>query len=167
MPADVGMVLVTGGASGLGAAIVAAVAERGGTPLVLDRNPAAGDVACEPVDLADPRAAEAATEALLGRHGGPLDAVVTAAGVDVPGAFADVSAPDWERVIAVNLIGTAAVIRAAIPALRRGRGRIVTVASTLGFRALGDATAYCASKFGVVGFTRALASELAGEIGVT
>jgi len=43
----------------------------------------------------------------------------------------------------------------------------VTVASTLGFRALGDATAYCASKFGVVGFTRALASELAGEIGVT
>jgi len=167
MPADVGAVLVTGGASGLGAAIVAAVAERGGTPLVLDRNPAARGVACEAVDLADPRAAEAATGALLGRHGGTLDAVVTAAGVDVPGAFADVSAPDWERVIAVNLVGTAAVIRAAIPALRRGRGRIVTVASTLGFRALGDATAYCASKFGVVGFTRALASELAGEIGVT
>ncbi|NED57203.1 SDR family oxidoreductase, partial [Micromonospora aurantiaca] len=46
-------------------------------------------------------------------------------------------------------------------------GRIVTVASTLGFRALSDATAYCASKFGVVGFTRALAAELAGKVGVT
>ena len=46
-------------------------------------------------------------------------------------------------------------------------GRIVTVASTLGFRVFGDATAYCASKFGVVGFTRSLATELAGRVGVT
>jgi short-subunit dehydrogenase len=46
-------------------------------------------------------------------------------------------------------------------------GRIVTVASTLGFRAFGDATAYCASKFGVVGFTRALQVELKGRVGVT
>jgi NAD(P)-dependent dehydrogenase (short-subunit alcohol dehydrogenase family) len=70
-------------------------------------------------------------------------------------------------VIAVNLLGTAAVIRAAIPALVTARGRVVTVASTLGVRAVSDATAYCASKFGVVGFTRALAAELAGEVGVT
>src|SRR5207248_1887403 len=63
--------------------------------------------------------------------------------------------------------GTAAVVRAALPALLERRGRIVTVASTLGLRALPDATAYCASKFGVVGFTRALAAELAGRVGVT
>ncbi len=69
--------------------------------------------------------------------------------------------------IAVNLLGTAAVVRAALPALERSRGRVVTVASTLGLRALPAATAYCASKFGVVGFTRALASELGDRVGVT
>ena len=69
--------------------------------------------------------------------------------------------------IQVYLIGTSAVARAAVPHLRARRGRLVTVASTLGLRAVSDATAYCASKFGVVGFTRALATELAGQVGVT
>jgi short-subunit dehydrogenase len=67
----------------------------------------------------------------------------------------------------VNLLGTVAVVRAALPALTASRGRVVTVASTLGLRAVSDATAYCASKFGVVGFTRALAAETQGTIGVT
>jgi len=69
--------------------------------------------------------------------------------------------------VAVNLIGTAAVVRAALPHLEATRGTVVTVASTLGFKAVGDATAYCASKFGVVGFTRALAAETQGRVGVT
>jgi NADP-dependent 3-hydroxy acid dehydrogenase YdfG len=56
------------------------------------------------------------------------------------------------------------VVRAALPYLRRSRGRVVTCASTLGIKAVSDATAYCASKFGVVGFTRALAAETAGEV---
>jgi short-subunit dehydrogenase len=59
------------------------------------------------------------------------------------------------------------VIRAALPYLESSRGNIVTVASTLGVKAVSDATAYCAAKFGVVGFTRALAAELAGSVGVT
>jgi NAD(P)-dependent dehydrogenase (short-subunit alcohol dehydrogenase family) len=67
----------------------------------------------------------------------------------------------------VNLLGTAAVVRAALPHLERSHGRVVTVASTLGLKAVSDATAYCASKFGVVGFTRALAVETAGRVGVT
>jgi NAD(P)-dependent dehydrogenase (short-subunit alcohol dehydrogenase family) len=100
------------------------------------------------------------------RHGG-LGAVVTAAGIDACGRLADVDADRWDRVVAVNLLGTAAVVRAALPALEAARGRVVTVASTLGYRALSDATAYCASKFGVVGFSRALQVELAGRIGVT
>jgi NADP-dependent 3-hydroxy acid dehydrogenase YdfG len=58
-------------------------------------------------------------------------------------------------------------VRAALPHLERTGGRVVTVASTLGLRALPDATAYCASKFGVVGFTRALAAEMSGRVGVT
>jgi NAD(P)-dependent dehydrogenase (short-subunit alcohol dehydrogenase family) len=139
----------------------------GGTPIVLDRAQAPDGVAGEIVDLADGRAAEAAVERVAERFGG-LSSVVTCAGIDACGQLADVAAGDWERVIKVNLLGTAAVIRAALPFLvRQPNPRVVTVASTLGLRALSDATAYCASKFGVVGFSRALAAELAGRVGVT
>ena len=161
-----GSVLVTGGSSGLGAAVVEAVAKAGGQPYVLDLAPPADGVPHLLCDLADTRAAEEATRQLAERAGG-FDGVVTAAGIDVPGRLADVSAQDWERVVMVDLLATAAVIRAALPYLERSRGTIVTVASTLGVKAVSDATAYCASKFGVVGFTRALAAELAGSVGVT
>jgi NAD(P)-dependent dehydrogenase (short-subunit alcohol dehydrogenase family) len=165
MPAD-GTVLISGGASGLGAAVARAVAGAGGTPVVLDMREPADGLDHEVADLARPREAEAAARRLADRHGG-FDAVVTAAGIDVPGALGEVAAEDWERIVGVNLLGTAAVVRAALPSLLERRGRVVTVASTLGFRAVGDATAYCASKFGVVGFSRALAAELAGRVGVT
>ncbi|HVL99659.1 MAG TPA: SDR family oxidoreductase [Egibacteraceae bacterium] len=159
-------VLVTGGASGLGAAVAADVRAAGGTPVVLDRVVPGLDVEHELVDLADSAAAHDAVERVAGRHGG-ITAVVTAAGTDACGALADVPAASWEQVIAVNLVGTAAVVRAALPHLEASGGSVVTVGSTLGLRALPDATAYCASKFGVVGFTRALAAELAGRVNVT
>ena len=158
--------LVTGGASGLGAAVAKAVAAAGGTPVVLDRVTPPFDVETEVVDLADTRAAEDAVRRVAERHGG-LEAVVAAAGTDHCGKLADVPAESWERVVQVNLLGTAAVVRAALPFLEASGGTVVTVASTLGLRAVSDATAYCASKFGVVGFTRALAAETAGRIGVT
>ena len=161
-----GTVLVTGGSSGLGAAVAAAVEAEGGTPVVLDLQPPPGGGAFERVDLSKPREAEAAVRAVADQHGG-LDAVVTAAGTDACGDILDVDGEAWDRVVAVNLLGTAAVVRAALPALERSRGRVVTVASTLGLRALPAATAYCASKFGVVGFTRALAAELGDRVGVT
>jgi NAD(P)-dependent dehydrogenase (short-subunit alcohol dehydrogenase family) len=166
VPAELGTVLVTGGASGLGAAVAEAVASEGGTPVVLDlREPARG-VAFEQVDLSRPREAEAAVRRVADSHGG-LDAVVTAAGIDACGELGDVDPDAWDRVIAVNLLGTVAVVRAALPHLERSTGRVVTVASTLGVRALPAATAYCASKFGIVGFTRALAAETSGRVGVT
>jgi NAD(P)-dependent dehydrogenase (short-subunit alcohol dehydrogenase family) len=164
--ADPGAVLVTGGASGLGAAVAQAVAASGGTPYVLDLVEPAFRVDHAQVDLADRRAAEAAVTRAAERLG-RLDGVVTAAGVDACGPLDAVPADAWERVVAVNLLGTAAVVRAAMPHLARSHGRVVTVASTLGLRALPDATAYCASKFGVIGFTRALAAETAGRVGVT
>jgi NAD(P)-dependent dehydrogenase (short-subunit alcohol dehydrogenase family) len=166
VPDDGRVVLVTGGASGLGAAVADAVAGEGGTPVLLDVRAPADGIEHELVDLADARAAEAAVARVARRHG-RLDAVVAAAGVDFPGRLDEVAAEDWERVVRVNLIGTAAVVRAALPQLERTRGAVVTVASTLGLRAVSDATAYCASKFGVVGFTRALAAETAGRIRVT
>ena len=163
---ELGTVLVTGGASGLGRAIADAVTTAGGTPVVFDIAQPAGNVEWLQVDLADARATERAVADLIARHG-VLDAVVTAAGIDACGDLADVPATEWERVIAVNLVGTAAVVRAALPSLIERHGRVVTVASTLGLRALPAATAYSASKFGVVGFTRALAAEMAGRVGVT
>jgi NAD(P)-dependent dehydrogenase (short-subunit alcohol dehydrogenase family) len=161
-----GRVLVTGGASGLGQAAGQAVAAAGGTPLVLDRQAPSWPCDHEIVDLADGRAAEKAVVALAERAGG-LDAVFTAAGVDACGALEDVPAERWEQVIAVNLLGTVAVVRAALPYLTASHGTVVTCASTLGLRVLPEASAYCASKFGVVGFTRALAAETQGRVGVT
>jgi NAD(P)-dependent dehydrogenase (short-subunit alcohol dehydrogenase family) len=159
-------VLVSGGSSGLGAAVASAVATYGGTPVVLDRVPPAAGHDFVEADLRDARAAEKAVVEAADRHGG-LGAVVTSAGIDACGRLEDVDAQQWEDVVRVNLLGTVAVVRAALPFLLQSRGRVVTVASTLGLRALPDATAYCASKFGVVGFTRALAAETQGRIGVT
>ncbi len=162
-----GRVVITGGASGLGAAVTTAVAEAGGIPIVFDRDDAenlAGGF--RRVDVADREAVERAMASVAEEYEG-LDAVVTAAGTDACGPLDRIPADDWERVITVNLLGTARVVRAALPHLERTHGRVVTVASTLALRAVGDATAYCASKFGVLGFSRALAAETRGRIGVT
>jgi NAD(P)-dependent dehydrogenase (short-subunit alcohol dehydrogenase family) len=164
---ELGTIVVTGGSSGLGAAVAQRVAERGGTPVVLDVQEPGDGLSFERVDLARTREAEQAVERVAEEHGG-VQAVVTAAGIDACGRLDEVPADAWERVVAVNLLGTAAVVRAALPwLLAAGGGRVVTVASTLGLRAVSDATAYCASKFGVVGFSRALAAETAGRVGVT
>ncbi|GAA4226194.1 SDR family oxidoreductase [Actinomadura meridiana] len=160
-------VLITGGASGLGAAVARRVAADGGRPLVLDRHPPKDDFEHMQADLADRRCAERAVHGLA-RAAGGLNAVVTAAGIDAHGTLCEVPAEDWERVVQVNLLGTAAVVRAALPYLENEpAGRIVTVGSTLGLRAAGDATAACAAEFGIAGFTRALAAELAGKVAVT
>lgn len=161
-----GPVIVTGAASGLGAAVAQAVGKARGTPVCFDLRPPADDTEHEVVDLADGRATEGAVGRVAERHGG-LAAVVTAAGTDACGRLEDVPAERWEQVVKVNLLGTVSVVRAALPHLLKSRGKVVTVGSTLGLRAVGDATAYCASKFGVVGFSRALAAEAAGRIGVS
>ena len=163
---DKGTVLVTGGSSGLGAAVARALGRVGRVAVVLDRVPPPFETDYVLVDLAHAQAAEKAVEKAARRHGG-LSAVVTSAGTDSCGPLSKVSWEDWERVVRVNLLGTAAVVRSALPHLERCGGRVITVASTLGLRAVADATAYCASKFGIVGFTRALAAETAGRVGVT
>jgi NAD(P)-dependent dehydrogenase (short-subunit alcohol dehydrogenase family) len=165
-PRPVGTVYVTGGASGLGAAVVEAVTRAGGTPVVLDRVVPGPGVAHTLVDLADSDDAARAVRALADEVG-PPDAVVTAAGIDACGPLTEIDVETWERVLRVNLFGTVAVVRAALPYLTERRGTVVTVSSTLGLRGAGDATAYCASKFAIRGFSQALAAELAGRVGVT
>lgn len=167
-PTTLGGVIITGGASGLGAAIADAVAAAGGTPIVFDVQaaPLAPGRDHLIVDCGDRAAIEQAVAEVARRH--RIDAVVANAGMDACGDFDQVAADRWERVIQVNLLGTAALLRAALPHLEQSENpRIVTVASTLGLRVLGAASAYAASKFGVVGLTRALALDLAGRVGVT
>ena len=165
-PGGPGRTVITGGASGLGAAIADAVSAAGGTAIVLDLAPSASAHESHVADVSDTRALERTIAEVAARHGG-LDAIVTAAGIDRCGPLDRVDGAEWERVIAVNLLGTAAAVRAALPHLAESRGRVVTVASTLALKGAADATAYCASKFGVLGFSRALAAETKGRVGVT
>ena len=158
--------IVTGGASGLGLAIADAVAAAGGTPVILDRQSVDRPYESHTVDVTD-RAMLTNCVRTAAKRSGDLASIVANAGIDACGPLDRVDADEWNRVIGVNLIGVASAVRAALPYLLENRGRVVTVASTLGLRALADATAYCASKFGVVGFTRALSAEVAGKIGVT
>ena len=165
MSADLGTVIVTGGASGLGAAIALAVRDAGGTPVVLTAGlPQPGSPTSSPI-LPSPGQARAAVQRVVTEHE-ELRGVVTAAGIDAPAPLAETAWGDWERVIAVNLLGTAAVVHAALPSLQATGGRIVTVASTLGFRVR--------RRDGVLReqvrrrrLHRSLATELAGRVGVT
>lgn len=166
-PREIGTVFVTGGSSGLGAALVDAVLAAGGRPAVLDRVEPKAEVPFAEVDLADSAAQVADAVGRLMADAGEPDALVTAAGTDSCGPLLEIPAESWERVVRVNLFGTVAVVRACLPALERRRGVVVTVGSTLSLRGFGDATAYAASKFGVRGFTQALAAEYAGRVGVT
>ena len=93
---NIGTVLVTGGASGLGVAVVQAVQEAGGRAVVLDRVEPSSGAPHRVVDLADARAAEEAVRAVAEEEGG-IDAVVTCAGTDACGQLADVPAETWER----------------------------------------------------------------------
>ena len=161
-----GTVYVTGGSSGLGAAVVEVVTALGGTAAVIDRAAPASGVAHALADVSDAAAVQRAVDSLV-EQVGPPTALFTAAGTDAVGRIEDVAVEAWEKVIGVNLIGTAAAVRACLPHLKAARGTIVTVSSSLGLRAASDATAYCASKFGIVGLTRALQLELRGEVGVT
>lgn len=168
MQQGLGNIVIAGGSSGLGAATVRAVQRHGGTPLVIDLvRPADEQVRYACADLADSAAVDESVRELADTVDGQINGVFTPAGIDSCGRLDTVSVKEWERVVHVNLLGTAAVVRSTLPYLKTSHGRLVTCASTLGIKAVSDATAYCASKFGVVGFTRALAAELAGEVGVT
>lgn len=167
-PRPLGRIIVTGGGSGLGSAVARLVAETGGTAAVIDRDVSGSAKAAlrREADVSDRSQVERAVAELAEELGG-VDAVVTAAGIDRCGRLEDVPAEEWERVIGVNLLGTVSTVRAALPHLERSHGRVVTVASSLALRPLSDATAYSASKFAVLGFSRALTAETRGRIGVT
>lgn len=167
MNLDSRRILITGGGSGLGLACAVAITEAGGTAVVLDKDIThASDFHAVEVDVTNRVAVEQAVAGVAEELGG-LDVIITAAGMDIPGELDEVSADQWELVLSVNLLGTVSAVRAALPHLKASHGRVVTIASTLALKGAGGATAYSASKFGVRGFSQALAAETKGQIGVT
>jgi NAD(P)-dependent dehydrogenase (short-subunit alcohol dehydrogenase family) len=156
-------VLVTGMASGIGAAAAQALRARGASVVGLDLQAAADVIACDVRDQAEvDRAVREATERL-----GGLDAVINSAGIGVPQSAAEPPGEDAVRVLEVNLLGTWRVTAAALPALRVTRGRVVNVASGLVHIAFPFATAYAASKRGVVAYSDQLRAEVGDAVTVT
>ncbi|MGH0038364.1 MAG: SDR family NAD(P)-dependent oxidoreductase [Myxococcota bacterium] len=171
MRLDERSVFITGAGSGIGRAAALLAAREGAAvgcadidttaltetvKLVEEAGGRARGFACDVVDLDSVRAAvDGCAEAL-----GGLGAVFNVAGTGLLAHTGDVSADDWNRVIGVNLTGTFFVSQAALPhLLARHRSAIVNVASVAGLNGQAYSAAYCASKFGVVGLTKAMAVE--------
>jgi 3-oxoacyl-[acyl-carrier protein] reductase len=164
--------LVTGGNSGIGRAIVQLFAAQGaktgishfGDPqgartLAAELAASGGDVAVTECDVTDVDSVRA-----LGtwsrEHLGPVDILVNAAGISGETSFVDLSIEQWDRMMAVNMRGTFLVTKQFFAdMIGRKYGRVINIASQLAYKGTHDMSHYCASKAGVVGFTRALSYE--------
>lgn len=163
--------LVTGAGSGLGAATARIFAEAGCSVALLDLAQSKLDRVCSdlegqghkviaiPTDVSDEQAVARAvqtTSQKLGR----LDVAINCAATDRVVSVNDMSVQQWDRIIGVNLRGPFLVAKSAFPIMeRQGGGHIVNVSSTAGVRAWGNAAAYHASKWGLIGFSRGLGVE--------
>ncbi|MSO94911.1 MAG: SDR family oxidoreductase [Thermoleophilia bacterium] len=161
-PGTYGRALVTGAASGIGAATVARLLADGMKVAALDldaRGLASLDATCRVVaDVSSEDDVRRAVDEAAAALGG-LDTIVTCAGVALLGTV-EASFEEWQRTFAVNVSGVYLVARAALPYLRAaGGGAIVNVASNLGLVATEGAAAYCASKGAVIQLTRAMALD--------
>jgi NAD(P)-dependent dehydrogenase (short-subunit alcohol dehydrogenase family) len=162
--------LITGGGSGIGAAIAQALAKEGAAISLVGRRKApldeiAKDLPKAAAITADVTiAADCAAMVMAARAAhGPIDIIVANAGVAESAPAAKISAEHWQRMIGINLTGAFLTVQAALSdVVREGGGtrRIVFTASTAGLKGYPYAAAYCAAKHGVVGLTRALAAEL-------
>jgi 2-hydroxycyclohexanecarboxyl-CoA dehydrogenase len=154
--------LVTGAASGLGAGVAAALRGSGRRVAGLDLRPSRGvDLPVE-VDVTDAHAVVAAV-ARVESELGPVAELVTAAGIYEMAPVDDIDDARWERMLRVNLSGTATVCAAVLPVMvDRGRGAVVTISSDLGVGGSEGDVHYAASKGAIVGLTRALATEVDG-----
>lgn len=165
--------MVTGGGSGMGLEICRRLAARGDKVAVVDLSAEAAEKAAASIaesggsalgvaaDVADRSAVDAAYAAVREQLG-PIEIAVTSAGLDEFADFTEISAAQWERMIAVNLTGTFNCLQAAVPdMLAGGWGRIVTISSSSAQSGAKRMAHYVASKGGVIGITKALAVELA------
>ncbi len=165
------VVLVTGGGQGLGEATCRTLAEAGATVVVGDvRGDLAdrvaglcraggGEALAMRLDVADEDQAEEAVRQTMSRYG-HLDVLVNNAGVDVTLPIEDLSVGEWDRIVAINLRGPFVMSKYALAAMNgNGGGQIINVVSTAAKRAWANASAYHASKWGLLGFSHALHVE--------
>ena len=143
--------VVTGGTSGIGAAIAEGLADDGATVEIFDLSSG--------VDVTDERSVRTACEEIVTRHG-RVDVLVNNAGIYPHIPFEEMSFGQWRHVLATNLDGVFLCSHAVYPVMRRRRyGRIVNISSATFFIGYPGLSAYVASKGGIIGFTRALARE--------
>jgi 2-hydroxycyclohexanecarboxyl-CoA dehydrogenase len=165
--------IVTGGASGIGQATARRLAEEGAAVVIADVNGEGADGVARSisegggraialhVDVTDAPGVRAMTEQAITAFG-KIDILVSNAGWDRAGPFADTDEELWDRVIAINYRGHLATCHAALPYMReRGRGRIVTVASDAGRVGSSGEVVYSGAKGAVIAFTKGLAREVA------
>jgi NAD(P)-dependent dehydrogenase (short-subunit alcohol dehydrogenase family) len=163
--------LVTGGGGGLGAATAHALADAGALVVVADLREDAATTVVETIrgaggravpralDVRDTREAQAAVDDTVARLG-RLDILINNAGTDVTAPVEALTLDDWDEVVGVNLHGPFALARAAFPVMRaQGGGQIVNIVSTAAKRAWANASAYHASKWGLLGLSHALHVE--------
>lgn len=165
--------VITGGGSGLGAAIARALHAAGAQVVIVGRNTQKLDsvvadlgsrargISC---DVSDPRSVDSLRDQLAGTE---VSILVNNAGIPGPvAALTDIDSADWDEVFAVNVRGTFLLCKALLPAMiERGDGDVINVASVSGKRPLAHRTPYCASKMAVIGLTSTLAFEV-GAAGV-
>lgn len=165
--------VVTGGAAGIGRAIVERIAAEGGKVMIWDRDAAAintvkasagSGVSGIPVDLVDYDAVAAAADLTVETLGG-IDVLICSAGITGPNtALADYPADKWRQVFDVNVHGVFYANKVAVPHMQKGGyGRIVNIASVAGKEGNPNASAYSASKAAVIGMTKSLGKELAKD----
>jgi 2-hydroxycyclohexanecarboxyl-CoA dehydrogenase len=165
--------VVTGAASGMGLAIAQRLARQGHRVALFDLNGDAAQAEADAlrsegaaalaagVDVSDRAQVDAALDRVRAEHG-PIEIMVTSAGVDRFESFVDISLTSWEQMLAVNLTGTFHCLQAVVPEmLSAGWGRIVTISSSSAQSGAARMAHYVASKGGVIGLTKALALELA------
>jgi NAD(P)-dependent dehydrogenase (short-subunit alcohol dehydrogenase family) len=165
--------VVTGAARGIGAALAVALAKRGASVAVVGLEPAELSVVAERcaalsaarawvADVTDrDRMREVAAE--VAAHFGGVDVVVANAGIAIGGPFAEADPAEFDRVIAVNLIGSATTARAFLPALAASGGYLLQIASLAAMAPAPLMAAYCASKSGVEAFAHVLRAEVAHD----
>ena len=170
--------LVTGAGRGIGEAVAAGLAAEGARVAILDidldraeevaralKN-AGGDAIAVSADVSAPAEVRAAVDTVVTAFGG-IDVLVNNAGIDTSSAVVDMPLAVWDRMIAVNLRSVFLCTQAVLPGMiDRGWGRIINIASQLAQKGAPDMAHYAAAKAGVIGFTRSLAYEVAGQ-GIT
>ncbi len=174
-PLGAGPALVTGASRGIGRAIALKLAELGIKVVLLARNEsdltavvreiegAGGSAACYPLDLSDINVLPGKLASIVEQHG-PFQLLINNAGMGYTADIADTPLQDWQRVLDLNLTAAFVCIKAVLPGMRHAQsGQIVNILSIASKQAFPGWGAYCASKFGLMGLTKAIAQEVSRD----